>query len=355
MNQPTSDLRIESIVSIQSPRSLLDELPLSAAASDAITAARQRISNILHGHDNRLLVVVGPCSIHDIDAAVDYAEKLNALKNKYSDTLEVVMRVYFEKPRSTVGWKGLINDPNIDGSFEIGKGLTLARKLLLKLADMQLPAGCEFLDAATGQYYADTVSWGAIGARTTESQVHREIASGLSCPVGFKNGTRGNIDIAVDAMQAAGHPHAFLSPDVNGRLALYRTVGNSDAHLILRGGTTLNYDTQSVGEAFESQEVAGIKRKIMIDCSHANSNKKHLQQLSVVRDIASRLPMERSMIGALMIESNLVEGNQPAGAREGLAYGQSITDACLGWDDTNDVLALLADSHKSACQKVLTG
>ncbi len=346
MSASTSDLRIDSIVSIQSPRSLLDELPLSTEAASAITASRKRIADILHGRDNRLLVVVGPCSIHDIDAAVDYAEKLNALKNKYSDTLEVVMRVYFEKPRRTVGWKGLINDPNIDGSFEIGKGLALARKLLLALADMQLPAGCEFLDAATGQYYADTVSWGAIGARTTESQVHREIASGLSCPVGFKNGTRGNIDIAVDAMQAVGHSHAFLSPDLDGRLSLYRTTGNSDAHLILRGGTKPNYDTQSVNEAFNSQGKAGIKRKIMIDCSHANSGKKHLQQLSVINNIASRLSEESSMIGGLMIESNLVEGRQAPGVCERLVYGQSITDACLGWNDTHDALVPLAENHK---------
>ena len=347
MSNSTSDLRIDSIVSIQSPRSLLDELPLSTEAATEITASRKRIADILHGRDNRLLVVVGPCSIHDVDAANDYAEKLNALKNQYSDTLEVVMRVYFEKPRSTIGWKGLINDPNIDGSFEIGKGLALARKLLLGLAEMQLPAGCEFLDAVTGQYYADTVSWGAIGARTTESQVHREIASGLSCPVGFKNGTRGNTDIAVDAMQAAGHPHAFLSPDLDGRLSLYRTTGNNDAHLILRGGTEPNYNTQSVAEAFNSQGEAGIKRKIMIDCSHANSGKKHLQQISVIKNIASRLSQECSMIGGLMIESHLVEGKQAPAARESLIYGQSITDACLGWNDTQDVLALLADNHKS--------
>jgi len=264
----------------------------------------------------------------------------------YANSLEIVMRVYFEKPRSTVGWKGLINDPDIDGSFEIGKGLSLARKLLLALADINLPAGCEFLDAATGQYYADTVSWGAIGARTTESQVHREIASGLSCPVGFKNGTRGNIDIAIDAMQAAGNPHAFLSPDANGMLSLYRTTGNEDAHLILRGGLEPNYDTESVNEAYAAQAKVGLERKLMIDCSHANSNKNHIQQLSVVRDIASRLSQEGSVIGGLMIESHLVAGKQAASAGTSLVYGQSITDACIGWQDTQDVLEILAGAMK---------
>lgn len=341
MSVSTSDLRIDSIVSIRSPKSLLEELPLSPQAAAAITENRNRIADIFHGRDNRLLVVVGPCSIHDVDAAIEYAERLNVLKEKYAEKLEIVMRVYFEKPRSTVGWKGLINDPDIDGSFQIGKGLTLARKLLLALADMQLPAGCEFLDAATGQYYADTVSWGAIGARTTESQVHREIASGLSCPVGFKNGTRGNVDIAIDAMQAASHPHAFLSPDVNGMLSLYRTTGNEDAHLILRGGTEPNYDAQSVADAFHSQEQAGLQRKLMIDCSHANSNKNHQRQLSVVKELASRLS-EETAIGGLMIESHLVAGAQSADTAENLLYGQSITDACIGWDDTSVLLDLLA-------------
>jgi len=341
MSYSTSDLRIDSIVNIRTPRSLLHELPLSLEAAEAITANRNRISNILHGRDDRLLVVIGPCSIHHVDAAIEYAEKLAVLKNKYAKTLEIVMRVYFEKPRSTVGWKGLINDPNLDGSFEIGKGLMFARTLLLKLADMQLPAGCEFLDAATGQYYADTVSWGAIGARTTESQVHREIASGLSCPVGFKNGTRGNIDIAIDAMHAAGHPHAFLSPDVNGSLSLYRTTGNSDAHLILRGGAEPNYDAESVAQAIDNQQDTGIKRKLMIDCSHANSNKDHRQQLVVIEEIASRLPAQKQFIGGLMIESHLIEGKQASAPVEKLVYGQSITDACIGWADTEAVLETL--------------
>ncbi len=347
MNQITSDLRIQSILSIRSPKVLMDELPLKPEAAAEIATARHRIADILHARDKRLLVVVGPCSIHDVDAAIEYAEKLLVLKQKYADSLEIVMRVYFEKPRTTVGWKGLINDPDIDGSFQIDKGLHQARKLLVKLADMGLPAGCEFLDAATGQYYADLVSWGAIGARTTESQVHREIASGLSCPVGFKNGTRGNIDIAIDAIQAAGHAHAFLSPDVNGTLSLYRTTGNSDAHLILRGGLQPNYDSQSVESAIEGQQAAGISRRVMIDCSHANSNKDHLQQLVVVRDIASRISNDQNAIGGVMIESHLQAGKQPATPGGDLVYGQSITDACIGWEDTEQAIAMLADAIRS--------
>ncbi len=342
MTTSTSDLRIQSIVSIRSPQSLMDELPLAGDSAAEIRNARARIADILHGRDKRLLAVVGPCSIHDVDAAVDYAQKLSVLKQKYAATLEIVMRVYFEKPRTTVGWKGMINDPDIDGSFRIDQGLYKARSLLLTLADMGLPAACEFLDAATGQYYADLVSWGAIGARTTESQVHREIASGLSCPVGFKNGTRGNIDIAIDAIQAAGHAHAFLSPDANGVVALYRTAGNADAHLILRGGVQTNYDSDSVASAVDAQQAAGIKRRIMIDCSHANSNKDYLQQNNVIKDIASRLPAENDWIGGVMIESHLYEGKQSA--KGTLDYGKSITDGCIGWEDTESALHLLGTS-----------
>ncbi len=343
LNQTTFDLRIQSIVSIRSPQALMDELPLQSGAAAEIAKTRHRIADILHGRDKRLLVVVGPCSIHDVDAAIEYAERLLLLKQQYVDTLEIVMRVYFEKPRTTVGWKGLINDPDIDGSFQIDKGLYQARKLLVQLAEMGLPAGCEFLDAATGQYYADLVSWGAIGARTTESQVHREIASGLSCPVGFKNGTRGNIDIAIDAIQAAGHAHAFLSPDVNGTLSLYRTMGNTDAHLILRGGMQPNYDAESVELAIEAQLAATITRRVMIDCSHANSNKDHLQQLVVVKDIAARIAGEQNTIGGVMIESHLQEGRQSTASGTELVYGQSITDACIGWVDTEQAIAMLAE------------
>ncbi len=340
MTATTSDLRIDSVVSIRSPNALMQELPLEATAAKLIRNARSRIADILHGRDERLLVVIGPCSIHDVNAANEYAQKLLALKQKYAAQLEIVMRVYFEKPRTTVGWKGLINDPDIDGSFQIDKGLYQARKLLLELANAGLPAGCEFLDAATGQYYADLVSWGAIGARTTESQVHREIASGLSCPVGFKNGTMGNVDIAIDAIQAAGHAHAFLSPDNNGVVSLYRTTGNSDAHLILRGGAEPNYDAASVAAAIKTQQSCGINRRLMIDCSHANSRKDHLQQRVIARDIAARLPAERSAIGGVMIESHLKAGKQSADGE--LEYGKSITDACIGWDDTEQLLDVLA-------------
>lgn len=340
MTDSTSDLRIQSIVSIRTPKELHSELPLHGESAATISAARSRIANIIHGRDKRLLVVVGPCSIHDVSAAIEYAEKLLVLKHQYADTLEIVMRVYFEKPRTIVGWKGLINDPDLDSSFQIDKGLFKARQLLVTLADMGLPAGCEFLDAATGQYYADLVSWGAIGARTTESQVHREIASGLSCPVGFKNGTQGDTGIALDAIRSAGHAHAFLSPDNNGILSLFRTMGNADAHLILRGGAAPNYDTESVALAMQQQHDVGIKQRIMIDCSHANSNKDHLQQLVVVQDIANRLPTEADVIGGVMIESHLQAGKQSPGGE--LEYGKSITDACIGWADTELALEALA-------------
>lgn len=340
MTTSTSDIRIDSVVSIPPPSALIAQLPLSPVAARQIQSARGRIADILHGRDKRLLVVVGPCSIHDVAAATEYANRLLPLKERYAEQLEIVMRVYFEKPRTTVGWKGMINDPDIDGSFRIEKGLYKARELLVSLAALGLPAACEFLDAATGQYYADLVSWGAIGARTTESQVHREIASGLSCPVGFKNGTRGNVNIAIDAIQAAGHAHAFLSPDSNGVLSLYRTTGNNDAHLILRGGAAPNYDTASVAAAITAQQGAGIARRIMIDCSHANSGKDHMQQINVVNDIATRLPAERKAIGGLMIESHLNAGKQSANGA--LEYGLSITDACIGWESTEQVLEVLA-------------
>ncbi len=342
MNNTTSDLRIESIVAMPSPAELSSELPLPADQALAITATRQRIADIIHGRDPRLLIVIGPCSIHDPGAAMDYARRLNVLREQYSDSLEIVMRVYFEKPRTIIGWKGLINDPNMDNSFQIDAGLHKARKLLLDLAAIGMPAGCEFLDAATGQYYADTVSWGAIGARTTESQVHREIASGLSCPVGFKNATSGDVGIAIDAIQAASHAHAFLSPTSEGRIALFKTRGNADAHLILRGGKEPNYDSGSVQAASDIQQQRGISPRIMIDCSHGNSLKDHKRQSVVAADIAGRLSAESSMIAGLMIESHLVEGKQAMAPMEELTYGQSITDACMGWQDTEDTLSVLA-------------
>jgi 3-deoxy-7-phosphoheptulonate synthase len=344
MKNATSDVRIDSIVTMQSPAELSARLPLPENLANAVAATRQRIADIIHGRDSRLLVVVGPCSIHDTAAAMDYANRLLELRNRFKDVLEIVMRVYFEKPRTIIGWKGLINDPHMDSSFHIDEGLYTARKLLIDLAAIGMPAGCEFLDAATGQYYADTVSWGAIGARTTESQVHREIASGLSCPVGFKNATSGDIGIAIDAIQAAGHPHAFLSPTDEGRIALYKTKGNEDAHLILRGGSAPNYDSASVMAAHEKQSASGITRRILIDCSHANSQKDHLRQMLVASDIAHRLPAEAPLIAGLMLESHLVEGNQAMNTPDALTYGQSITDACMGWEDTAYTLAELAES-----------
>jgi len=348
MNSIASDLRIDSIVPIRSPEAITAELPLATDNAQRIVEHRARISNIIQGKDKRLLVVVGPCSIHDPIAAIDYAERLLEQRHRYADTLEIVMRVYFEKPRTTVGWKGLINDPKMDGSCEIDQGLYTARELLVKLASIGLPAGCEFLDAATGQFYADTVSWGAIGARTTESQVHRELASGLSCPVGFKNGTNGNVDIALDAMQAAGHAHAFLSPDPSGKIALYRTTGNTDAHLILRGGKAPNYGSDYVKSAFDLQQGSGLRRRIIVDCSHANSAKDFKRQSVVLNSIASRLDAELEMIGGVMLESHLVEGSQKIDAAEPLVYGQSITDACIGWSETTILLQHLSNAVASA-------
>ncbi len=339
MNSVASDQRIASSKPIRSPQTLADELPLSDADAQRIVENRQRISDIVHRKDKRQLVVIGPCSIHDPVAALDYAEKLNPLRVKYADTLEIVMRVYFEKPRTIVGWKGLINDPSMDGSFDIDKGLYEARKLLVSLAQMGLPAGCEFLDAATGQFYADTVSWGAIGARTTESQVHREMASGLSCPVGFKNGTNGDVGIAIDAIQAAGHAHAFLSPDSAGQIALYKTTGNADAHLILRGGKTPNYESEHVQAAYARQQDSGLHQRLIVDCSHANSAKDFRRQSIVLDSVAQQLATNIDQIAGVMIESHLVEGNQKYLGPQELVYGQSITDACIGWVETERLLA----------------
>lgn len=347
MNSITSDQRIESIIPVPSPQSLIDTLPLHESLAKQIVQTRHRIAQIIHGDDKRLLVVVGPCSIHDPESAIEYAKLLKPLRDKYSSTLEIVMRVYFEKPRTTVGWKGLINDPNIDGSCEIAKGLHAARRLLLQLSELGLPAGCEYLDVVTGQYYADTVSWGAIGARTTESQVHRELASGLSCPVGFKNGTNGNVDIAIDATLAASHSHAFLSPDNNGQIALYRTTGNTDGHLILRGGNEPNYESEYLQQAYQQQQDKGIKQRIMIDCSHANSGKDYKRQSVVLDNIAARLHNEIHMIAGVMLESHLVEGKQNYINAEQLVYGQSITDACIGWAETEALLGRLSESVRS--------
>jgi 3-deoxy-7-phosphoheptulonate synthase len=307
-----------------------------------VTAARQGLHKILHGKDDRLAVVIGPCSIHDINSAMEYAERLTEQRKRLQGSLEIIMRVYFEKPRTTVGWKGLINDPGLDGSFQINRGLKLARGLLLDINQLGLPAGCEFLDMITPQYIADFVAWGAIGARTTESQVHRELASGLSCPVGFKNGTDGNVKIAVDAVQAAAQPHHFLAVTKQGRSAIATTAGNPDCHIILRGGKTPNYDAASVEAAWKVGAGTGIRTCMMIDASHGNSSKRYENQPGVVDAIAQQIESGDRRVGGLMVESHLVAGRQDLIPGKPLVYGQSITDACIDWDASVRVLDRLA-------------
>ncbi|MDP9162867.1 MAG: 3-deoxy-7-phosphoheptulonate synthase [Pseudomonadota bacterium] len=336
------DVRIDQIKELSPPSHLLREYGLSRRASDTVLAARAAIHRILKGEDDRLLVVVGPCSIHDPLAAKEYAALLTAERARFAGDLEIVMRVYFEKPRTTVGWKGLINDPGLDNSFDINRGLRLARELLLDINELGLPAGTEFLDMITPQYVADLVSWGAIGARTTESQVHRELASGLSCPVGFKNGTDGNLRVALDAVQAASQPHHFLSVTKGGHSAIVATRGNEDCHVILRGGKTPNYDAASVAAACEASAAAKLPCRLMIDASHGNSQKKHDNQAIVIGDIASQVTAGERRIFGVMIESHLVAGNQPMKPGEALTYGQSVTDACLGWDATLPLFERLA-------------
>jgi 3-deoxy-7-phosphoheptulonate synthase len=326
------------------PAELLADCPRDDAASTTVVAARQAVQKILKGEDDRLIVVVGPCSIHDPQAALDYARRLVAERRRLADQLEIVMRVYFEKPRTTVGWKGLINDPNLDGSFDIGKGLHLARNLLLEVNRMGLPAGCEFLDIITPQYFADLVAWGAIGARTTESQVHREMASGLSCPVGFKNGTDGNVKIAIDAVQAARHPHHFLAVTKHGKTAIAATSGNADCHVILRGGKVPNYDADSVAAVCQQLEAAGLAPRVMVDASHGNSNKKPENQPIVLASIAAQIASGSTRISGVMIESNLKAGRQDIVPGKPLEYGKSVTDACIDWETTVQSLEGLAKS-----------
>lgn len=342
-NHLTDDVRINSLTELLPPIAHLYELPISEAAAELVVSTRKAIADILHRGDKRLLVIIGPCSIHDPAAALEYAQKLLPLKKQYEKELLIVMRVYFEKPRTTVGWKGLINDPHLDGTFDINFGLRQARQLLLTLNDMGMPASTEFLDMITPQYYADLISWGAIGARTTESQVHRELASGLSCPVGFKNGTDGNLKIAIDAIGAASHPHHFLSVTKTGHSAIVHTNGNPDCHVILRGGKEPNYSSSHVQAAREQLAKAGLDAKLMIDCSHANSNKDYTRQMIVAQDIAEQLKNGENAIMGVMVESHLVEGRQDKPE----TYGQSITDACIGWDTTEELLALLADAQRS--------
>lgn len=339
----TDDLRIAAIHEVTTPSDLQIELPITANAAATCAQARRDIQAILNGRDDRLLVIVGPCSIHDVDAAMDYCQRLSTLREELNGDLLIVMRVYFEKPRTTVGWKGLINDPDLDGSFNINKGLRMGRKVLLDINDSGMPAGVEFLDLISPQYIADLVSWGAIGARTTESQGHRELASGLSCPVGFKNGTGGDVKIAVDAIGAACRGHHFMSVTKEGHSAIVTTTGNADCHVILRGGKQPNYDPASVDDAAKKMEKADLQPRLMIDFSHANSAKQFERQKIVGADVAGQLAAGDKRIMGVMVESHINEGSQKVVEGQPLNYGQSITDACLGWADTEEVLRTLAD------------
>ena len=346
MSYNTDDLRIREIKELSPPSHLMREFPCTTKISNVVHEARDAVHKIIHGDDDRMVVVIGPCSIHDPKAALEYVKRLKAERERFKGELEIIMRVYFEKPRTTVGWKGLINDPGLDGSFNINKGLRLARQLLLAVNDEGVPAGCEFLDMITPQYIADLVSWGAIGARTTESQVHRELASGLSCPVGFKNGTDGNIKIAIDAIKAASQPHHFLSVTKGGHSAIVSTLGNEDCHLILRGGKAPNYDAQSINDSSEQLSKAGLSAKIMIDASHANSSKKPENQPMVMDDIARQMEAGDQRIFGVMIESHLVGGRQDLVEGQELVYGQSITDGCIDWETSVQVLERLAQAVK---------
>ncbi|NQZ25271.1 MAG: 3-deoxy-7-phosphoheptulonate synthase [Colwellia sp.] len=347
MTIKTDELRTTLIENLASPAELAELIPLSAATADFIMQSRKEIEAVIRGDDKRLLVIIGPCSIHDTAAAIDYAKKLTVLRDKYKSELLIVMRVYFEKPRTTVGWKGLISDPDLDKSFHVAKGLKLARSLLVEINDLGLAAGTEFLDMVTGQYISDLISWGAIGARTTESQVHRELASALSCPVGFKNGTDGNVKIALDAIQASSVPHVLYSPDKSGQMCIYQTHGNPFAHVILRGGKVPNYHVADIKETRQKLEKASLSQSIMIDCSHGNSCKDHNKQIDVARSIAEQISQGEESIFGVMIESFIVEGNQAVKKDTPLTYGQSITDACVDLTVSDDILALLADSVKT--------
>jgi len=344
MKPRTDDLRIKEIKELLPPARLLGDFPITGPAAQTVYETRQAIHRILHGADDRLLVIMGPCSIHDVQAAKDYAGKLKEARDRLASELLIMMRVYFEKPRTTVGWKGLINDPKLDGSFQINEGLRIGRQLLLELNESGMPAGCEFLDMITPQYLADLVSWGAIGARTTESQVHRELASGRSCPVGFKNGTDGNVRIALDAIRAAQAPHHFLSVTKDGKSAIVSTTGNEDCHLILRGGKEPNYRPDNVTAAAKNLAEAGIAARIMIDCSHGNSGKEPDKQVAVGHEVAGQIAAGDERIFGMMVESHLKAGRQDLIPGKALVYGQSITDACISWEDTRTLVDVLADS-----------
>ena len=338
----TDDLRIQEIKELLPPDAIREEFPLTAHAAEVTYETRQDIHRILHGADDRLLVVIGPCSIHDPKAALEYGQKLKAERDRLRSDLLILMRVYFEKPRTTVGWKGLINDPRLDGSFQINEGLRTGRRLLVELNEMDMPAGVEYLDVISPQYIADLVSWGAIGARTTESQVHRELASGLSCPVGFKNGTDGNLRIAVDAIRTSQHPHHFLSVTKQGHSAIVSTMGNEDCHIILRGGRQPNYDPTSVDAACKELAGGGLAQRVMIDVSHSNSQKDYLRQIEVGGEVAEQIAQGDNRIMGVMVESNLKAGRQDLIPGRELIYGQSITDPCIGWDESVPLLDVFA-------------
>jgi 3-deoxy-7-phosphoheptulonate synthase len=339
----TDDVRIEQGDELLAPMQVMRELAATDRSGETTFEGRKSVHDILRGADDRLLVVVGPCSIHDYRAAVEYATRLKGERDRLRSDLAIVMRVYFEKPRTTVGWKGFINDPHLDETFDMNEGLRLARKLLLEINEIGVPCGTEFLDLISPQYIADLIAWGAIGARTTESQTHRQLASGLSCPVGFKNGTDGNVRIAVDAIKAASARHYFISVTKSGHVAVFKTAGNEDCHVILRGGRKPNYDAASVNAACEELAAAGIAQRLMVDCSHANSSKQYLKQAEVCADVARQLAGGEARIAGTMIESHLNPGRQDLVPGKPLAYGVSITDACLGWEDTVKLLDTLAD------------
>jgi len=338
INKKTDDLKISSMKELVSPIEIINEIPMTDKATETVLTSRKQIIDIINKKDNRLLMVVGPCSIHDVDAATEYANRLLAIKNKVSNNILIIMRVYFEKPRTVIGWKGLINDPDLDNSFNINKGIKIARSLLLDLAEKGMPAGHEYLDLISPQYISDLICWGAIGARTTESQSHRELASGLSCPVGFKNGTDGGIQIAIDAIKAASRPHNFLSVTKEGKSAIFSTKGNLDCHIILRGGKNANYKSEDVENVSKALIKNSLHNSIMVDASHANSQKDYKKQRIVVQDIVNQILDGNTSICGVMLESNIIEGKQDINRKEKLVYGQSITDACIGWDETESLI-----------------
>lgn len=354
MSHNTDDLRIREIKELNPPSHVMRELACTTVASETVFASRQSLHRILHGMEDRVAVVIGPCSIHDPKAALEYAHRLKELRDRLAGELEIVMRVYFEKPRTTVGWKGLINDPGLDGSFDINRGVRVAREVLLDINSLGLPAGCEFLDMITPQYIADLVSWGAIGARTTESQVHRELASGLSCPVGFKNGTDGNVKIALDAIKAASQSHHFLSVTKGGHSAIVSTAGNEDCHIILRGGKAPNYDAASVEAACQEMGKAGLAPRVMIDASHANSSKKPENQTLVMADVARQIAAGDTRIFGVMVESHLVGGRQDLVEGQPLVYGQSITDGCIDWETSVATMEQLAEAVRERRRTLAT-